>query len=189
MFGDALLAADGYLGLSSRVDDPGRYMYLTDTILHQIRQSTNEVSPYGLIVGLLALYIDLITHRNSPLPGHCSVGWIHTNCTHALGRGSLNPRSNSRTGTPLSLRIPFRLLPMIYPFHQEHTLGRLDPTMSSSLCTRCIATSRVMAQTSTPIQLIECCEYQRLEFSSASDGPVQILQTTTVCWYVFPSGY
>ena len=39
MFGDALLAANGHLGLSSRVNDPGRYVHLTDTILHQIRQS------------------------------------------------------------------------------------------------------------------------------------------------------
>lgn len=51
MFGDALIAANGYLGLSSRIDDPGRYVHLTDTILHQIRQSTNEVGPYGLIMG------------------------------------------------------------------------------------------------------------------------------------------
>lgn len=50
MFGDALLAANGHLGLSSRVDDPGRYVHLTDTILHQIRQSTNEVDPYGLVM-------------------------------------------------------------------------------------------------------------------------------------------
>jgi hypothetical protein len=76
MFGDALLAADGYLGLSSRVDDPGRYVHLTDTILHQIRQSTNEVGPYGPISGPGALYIDVITYRNLQLPGHCSVEWI-----------------------------------------------------------------------------------------------------------------
>jgi len=59
MFGDALLAANGHLGLSSRVDDPGRYVHLTDTILHQIRQSTNEV-------GLLVLSWD---------PGFCILMW------------------------------------------------------------------------------------------------------------------
>jgi len=51
MFGDALAAADGPLGLSSRLDDPARYVHLTDTILHQIRQSTNAVGPYGLALG------------------------------------------------------------------------------------------------------------------------------------------
>jgi deoxynucleoside triphosphate triphosphohydrolase SAMHD1 len=64
MFGDALLAANGHLGLSSRVDDPGRYVHLTDTILHQIRQSTNEVGPYGCTVGLWSLCTDVIMYRN-----------------------------------------------------------------------------------------------------------------------------
>ena len=48
MFVDALAAADAPLDISSRLGDPARYVHLTDTILHQIRQSTNAVGPYGL---------------------------------------------------------------------------------------------------------------------------------------------
>ena len=169
MFGDALLAADGYLGLSSRVDDPGRYVHLTDTILHQIRQSTNEVGPYCLIVGTWALYIDVVTCRNSQLPGHCSVEWIRTTSTGALGRGSSGLRSNSKSGTFLLLRIPFQPPPMIYPFRQEYTMERWHPTTSSSVCTRYTATSIVIVQMNTSTRLIECREYQCTESSSVPD--------------------
>lgn len=163
MFGDALLAANGHLGLSSRVDDPSRYVHLTDTILHQIRQSTNEVDPYVLIVVSWSLGVDVITCRNFQLLEQCSVGWIHANSTVAWGHGSSTPRSNSRIGTSLLLRILFQIPPMIYPFPQEHTMGQLVLMISSSVCIKYIATSKVMGPTSMSIRLIECREYKCLK--------------------------
>ena len=170
MFGDALLAANGHLGLSSRVDDPGRYVHLTDTILHQIRQSTNEVGPYCLIMRTWDLYIDVVTYRNSQLRGHYSVEWIRATSTGALGRGSSGPRSNLKSGTFLLPRIPFQPPPMTYPFRQERTMGRWDPTTSSSVCTRYTATSMVIVQANMLTRLIEFRKYQRSKSSSAPDG-------------------
>ena len=179
MFGDALLAANGHLGLSSRVDDPGRYVHLTDTILHQIRQSTNEVGPYGPTVGFWALDINVVTRRNLQLLGQCSVGWIRATSTAAWGHGSSTLRSNSKIGTPLSLRIPFQIPPMIYLFPQEHTMGQLVLTISSSTCTRYIVTSKVMGPTSVSIRLIEYRKYKYSKSSSDPNGFAQILQVTT----------
>ena len=179
MFGDALLAADGHLGLSSRVDEPGRYVHLTDTILHQIRQSTNEVGPYVLIVGPWALCIDVVMYRNLQLRGQCSIEWIRTTSTGALGHGSSRLRSNSKNGAFLLLRIPFQPPPMIYPFRQEHTKGRWDPTTSLSVCIRYTANSKVIIQTNMSTRLIECREYKDPDPSSAPDVFVQFLQTTT----------
>ena len=164
MFGDALFAADGHLGLSSRVDEPGRYVHLTDTILHQIRQSTNEVGPYVLIMGLWALYIDMVPYRNSQLPGLCSIEWIRTTSTGVLGHGSSRLRSNSKNGAFLLLRIPFQPPPMISQFRQEYTMGRWDPMISLSVCTRCTATSKVIIQTNMSTRLIECREYKHPDF-------------------------
>lgn len=179
MFGDALLAADGHLGLSSRVDEPGRYVHLTDTILHQIRQSTNEVGPYFLIVKPWALHIDVVAYRNLQLPGHCSAEWIPTTSTGASGHGNSRLRSNSKNGTSLLLRIPSQPPPMIYPFRQDHTMGRWDPTISSSVCTRYTVSSKVVIQTNMSIRLIECREYKHPDSSSSPDVFVQVLQTTT----------
>ena len=179
MFGDALLAADGHLGLSSRVDEPGRYVHLTDTILHQIRQSTNEVGAYVLVMGPWALYINVVTYRNLQLPGLCSIEWIRTTSTGALGHGSSRPRSNSKNGAFLLLRIPFQPPPMIYPFRREDTKGRWDPMILSSVCIRYTATSKVIIQTNMSTRLIECREYKHPDSSSAPDAFMQILQTTT----------
>ena len=164
MFGDALLAADGHLGLSSRLDEPGRYVHLTDTILHQIRQSTNEVGPYVLIVGPWILYTDVMTYRNLQLPGLYSIEWIRTTSTGVLGHGSSRLRSNSKNGAFLLLHIPFQLPPMIYQFRQEYMMGQLDPTISSSLYTRYIATSKVVIQTNMSTRSIECRECKHPDF-------------------------
>ena len=164
MFGDALLAADGHLGLSSRLDEPGRYVHLTDTILHQIRQSTNEVRPYVLIVRLWTLYTDVMMYRNLQLPGLCSIEWIRTTSTGVLGHGSSRLRSNSKNGAFLSLHIPFQPPPMIYQFRQECTMGQSDPTISSSVCTRYTATSKVVIQTNMSTRSIACRECKHPDF-------------------------
>jgi hypothetical protein len=41
---DALLAADAYLKISEQIDDPHRYVLLTDSILEEIERSVNPVS-------------------------------------------------------------------------------------------------------------------------------------------------
>jgi deoxynucleoside triphosphate triphosphohydrolase SAMHD1 len=41
---DALLAADAYLKVSEQIDDPDRYVLLTDSILEEIERSVNFVS-------------------------------------------------------------------------------------------------------------------------------------------------
>lgn len=44
MIVDALLAADAYLDLSSRIYDPARFTYLSDDILLEVERSTVPVS-------------------------------------------------------------------------------------------------------------------------------------------------
>lgn len=46
---DALLEADPYLKLSEQIDDPSRYVLLTDSILEEIERSNEPVSLIMLI--------------------------------------------------------------------------------------------------------------------------------------------
>ena len=41
---DALLAADPYMNLSQQIDDPSRYVFLTDSVLEEIERSREPVS-------------------------------------------------------------------------------------------------------------------------------------------------
>jgi hypothetical protein len=45
---DGLLAAEPHLGIAKRVQDPNRYLYLTDDIMPQIEASTAPVSKPSL---------------------------------------------------------------------------------------------------------------------------------------------
>lgn len=55
MIVDALLAADPVLKISERIDDPAKYLYLTDGILQEIEQSTDPVT---FLACSLALFTD-----------------------------------------------------------------------------------------------------------------------------------
>ena len=44
---DALLAADPIMHISEQVDDPDRYVFLTDAILEDIEKSQDEVCIQG----------------------------------------------------------------------------------------------------------------------------------------------
>jgi hypothetical protein len=48
---DVLLTADPYMKLSQQIDDPNRYVFLTDSILEEIEKSSEPVShlPYVFI--------------------------------------------------------------------------------------------------------------------------------------------
>lgn len=41
---DVLLAADPYMKLSQQIDDPSRYVFLTDSVLEDIEKSSEPVS-------------------------------------------------------------------------------------------------------------------------------------------------
>jgi len=41
---DAVLEAEPYLKIAEHVENPKRYVYLTDTLLNRIEESTAEVS-------------------------------------------------------------------------------------------------------------------------------------------------
>ena len=58
-------------------------------------------------------------------------------------------------------------------------MGQLVLTISSSVCIKYIATSKMMGPTSMSIRLIECREYEYLKSASNPDGFAQILQVTT----------
>jgi hypothetical protein len=60
---DALVAADPYLKISEQVNDPNRYVFLTDSIIEEIERSTLLVSPFGSYCPRLTYSQELGTAR------------------------------------------------------------------------------------------------------------------------------
>ena len=65
---DALLEAEPYLKIADHIENPKKYVYLTDNLLNKIEESTEKVSPSRLSTRLPCTPAPMYRNSSPPAP-------------------------------------------------------------------------------------------------------------------------
>ena len=87
---DAMLSAEPYLKIADYVENPKRYVYLTDNLLNKVEESTAEVSPRPLSAHATS---PQRTHRNSNPPAPSSSASARATSTKSSTTRSFRTRT------------------------------------------------------------------------------------------------